>query len=1222
MSAVPPALHSNNTTNGPSSTISSVPARSSPLPALSHVRAQPSPAAMRRGLSRLRSVVVQVAYQSGGVPTSSSRLTQSAAVPQPAQAPGTWTPTPSASRAQFGTAASEPGTARLRARRAQRSKQQQEVQQRLPAQGSIDEGVPASLQQQTQAPVHQTRMARGAAAGINGSSSSSSSLSSASGSSPGPVSVAPAASSSSSDVYSSAARSGGFGSSPAAPASQAAGWPLAAAAVQGSYGSASTAAVAAAPAAAGGNGVPGPPPQQQQPVLAWMPQPRSTAPHADELESGGNGSSMHSRSTSGSSSSSSSSTPSTSSSSAEADISAEQIAQTYKNEPPPDVHIVNTLAGARAAAAQLMAMADAPRSGGQPPVFACDTEVMDIDVSSHSPCCHGRVICFSVYAGPSVHFGEQPPPAGAPLRSMLWVDTWLDGDEARAGEAAAIVEVFRPFWESERHKKVWHNYSFDRHVMERLGLRMAGFDGDTMHMARLWDSSRGSGRGGYSLEALSSDKALMDDGSGAEQDIRGKVSMKTLFGRRNLKKDGTEGKLTILPPVHELQRGPDTRWRWVNYSAFDAKSTWDLYQRLRHELMVMGAVLDEAVERDYAQAGIRLGNMWEVYRHTWLPFGGLLTDMEAVGMAVDRAHLAAAQQQAEADQAQAQERFRRWASSRVEDAKYMNVGSGAQVQQLLFAGAANALSQASKTADKPPLPLERVFKVPNVDGLKKEGEKRAKKNLDITLHGVWGPGMPSPLKPEVYTAGGVPACSTPVLKSLAGKAGKARKKLAELGLDKPGEDLSGLRGMLDVTDGGEEEEGVLGMDEAEEEEEWEVDDEKILQAQREMQQKNQLLEDAMAPKPQQELETMAAKEGYGRLFSAFSSVAEGLYACDAVDSLVDASAIDTLLSNFIVPLQSDDISKPDPSGVYRVHCSLNINTETGRLSARRPNLQNQPALEKDRYKVRKAFRADVAAGKTLVVADYGQLELRILAHMAGCKSMIEAFEMGGDFHSRTALGMYDHIKEAIAKEQCLLEWEGEGAPPLPLLKDMFASERRKAKVLNFSIAYGKTAHGLSKDWKVKIQEAEDTVKRWYESRPEVRDWQKDRREDAQTKGYVTTILGRRRQLPDARNTRNKAAQGHALRAAINTPIQGSAADIATAAMLRIAADPELREMGWRLLLQVHDEVILEGPRETAEQARARVVACMRSPFTGLNPKPLLVDLVVDAKHADTWYEAK
>ena len=181
-------------------------------------------------------------------------------------------------------------------------------------------------------------------------------------------------------------------------------------------------------------------------------------------------------------------------------------------------------------------------------------------------------------------------------------------------------------------------------------------------------------------------------------------------------------------------------------------------------------------------------------------------------------------------------------------------------------------------------------------------------------------------------------------------------------------------------------------------------------------------------------------------------------------------------------------------------------------------------------------------------------------------------------------------------------------------------------MLNFSIAYGKTAHGLSKDWKTSLKEAEETVERWYADRPEVRGkgagagrqsgvgwvgmgqsgcvgrqvwagsvvrqvracrtgiaghrrsagapgwlqvkkWQKEQREKAVNKGYVTTILGRQRQLPDAKHG-SKAAQGHALRAAINTPIQGSAADIATAAMLRIDADEALRDMGWRLLLQV------------------------------------------------------
>ncbi|EFN54803.1 hypothetical protein CHLNCDRAFT_134784 [Chlorella variabilis] len=129
-----------------------------------------------------------------------------------------------------------------------------------------------------------------------------------------------------------------------------------------------------------------------------------------------------------------------------AEVSEEAIAAAFRNEPPPDVHVVNTLAAAQAAARQLMSMPDGS-------VFACDTEVMDIDVSSHSPCCHGKVICFSIYAGPDMHWGEELPAVGAPRRSMLWVDTWLDGEEGRAGEARAIVEAFRPFWESQQHKK-------------------------------------------------------------------------------------------------------------------------------------------------------------------------------------------------------------------------------------------------------------------------------------------------------------------------------------------------------------------------------------------------------------------------------------------------------------------------------------------------------------------------------------------------------------------------------------------------------------------------------------------------------------------------------------------------------------------------------------------------------------------------------------------------
>lgn len=180
----------------------------------------------------------------------------------------------------------------------------------------------------------------------------------------------------------------------------------------------------------------------------------------------------------------------------DAGFTEEQVAEVYVNEPPLDVCVIKTADDARQIARQLMSEELSSR------IFACDTEVMDIDVAKESPCCHGRVICFSVYCGPDVHFGRTPPAAGQPFRSMLWVDTYLDGDENKSDDLRAIWEAFRPFFESKSLRKVWHNYSFDRHVMERMGIKMEGFDGDTMHMARLWDSSR-TGKGGYSLEALS-----------------------------------------------------------------------------------------------------------------------------------------------------------------------------------------------------------------------------------------------------------------------------------------------------------------------------------------------------------------------------------------------------------------------------------------------------------------------------------------------------------------------------------------------------------------------------------------------------------------------------------------------------------------------------------------------------------------------------------------------
>jgi len=361
-------------------------------------------------------------------------------------------------------------------------------------------------------------------------------------------------------------------------------------------------------------------------------------------------------------------------------------------------------------------------------------------------------------------------------------------------------------------------------------------------------------------------------------------------------------------------------------------------------------------------------------------------------------------------------------------------------------------------------------------------------------------------------------------------------------------------------------------------------------------------------------EPLADPPKYGRAYDAFGGGKAGHDACVALFSLCAIGSIDTMIANFLMSLQSLADEKS------RVHCSLNLNTETGRLSSRRPNLQNQPALEKDKYKIRQAFQS--SPGNNLIVADYGQLELRLLASMTNCKSMIDAFKSGGDFHSRTALDMFDYIKEKVESGECLLEWDYEkGEPPKPLLKDLFASERRKAKTLNFSIAYGKTAHGLSQDWGVEPEEAEKMLQAWYVARPEVRDWQAEKKKTARLEGYTRTLMGRYRHLPEAMG-KNRKFIGHAERASINTPIQGGAADVAMMAMNLINKSETLKRLGWILLLQVHDEVMLEGPEETAEEAFEEVLRCMQEPWTVGLPKtsvPLLVDGSCTHKN---WYDAK
>ncbi|KAI5079261.1 hypothetical protein GOP47_0004740 [Adiantum capillus-veneris] len=765
-----------------------------------------------------------------------------------------------------------------------------------------------------------------------------------------------------------------------------------------------------------------------------------------------------------------------------------------------DIIIVDNIATATTVLAKL-------RGEYKDAVHACDTEVADIDVKKESPVGHGRVICFSIYCGPNADFGDR--------KNCVWVDV-LDSN-------IELLNIFREYFEDSSIKKVWHNFSFDRHVLANHGIRVAGFYADTMQLARLWHSGRKGAEGSYSLESLTSDmKAMNGVYDWDSQTLTKKTSMMELFGTKKLKKDGTEGSMKVLPPVEELQRSETTRERWICYSSGDALCTWRLWESLYGQL---------SKRKWYFQNDLR-GSMYEFYDTYWRPFGELLADMEGHGMLVDIEYLAEIEKIACKERAISISRFRKWVAKYCSCADYINVTSDAQIRQLLFGGFKNV----SKC---------RSFKVPNVDGYIEEGKKAPLKFRSIEVCGI---GVKLPC--HSLTSGGLPAVGMQSLKSLAGKVS------------------------IDYV-ATEDEEEFIPED---------VDAELTSGG----------IKDCKASKgPKQE-----DLSAYGQAYSAFKGGEEGKEACKAIAALCEISAIDTLISGFIQPLQGGDSMGPD----NRVHCSLNLNTETGRLSARRPNLQNQPALEKDRYKIRQAFIA--SPGNSLIVADYGQLELRLLAHLADCKSMLEAFKIGGDFHSRTAMNMFANVKAAVEKGEVLLEWEpkpGQDSPPAPLLKDVYAAERRKAKMLNFSIAYGKTARGLSKDWKVTTPEAQETVNLWYKDRPEVRKWQEAQKKSARDNHCVYTLLGRARHFPDVSST-SEFHRGRIDRAAINTPVQGSAADVAMLAMIELWRSVELKELGWKLLLQVHDEMILEGPTKTAAYAKDLVVKAMSHPFEGVLAK--------------------
>ena len=274
----------------------------------------------------------------------------------------------------------------------------------------------------------------------------------------------------------------------------------------------------------------------------------------------------------------------------------------------------------------------------------------------------------------------------------------------------------------------------------------------------------------------------------------------------------------------------------------------------------------------------------------------------------------------------------------------------------------------------------------------------------------------------------------------------------------------------------------------------------------------------------------------------------------------------------------------------RVHTTFDQTaTVTGRISSLEPNLQNIPIRTEEGREIRRAFVAE--AGSVLLDADYSQIELRVLAHMSGDAAMCDAFLRQQDIHTRTAAEIHGVSMEAVTPEM-----------------------RRAAKAVNFGIVYGISGFGLARNAHITRREADGFIRKYFERYPGVRAFMDACVEKGRALGYAETLLGRRRELFEL-SSPNRNVRSFGERAAMNTPVQGTAADIIKLAMVRVAQG--LKEGGYRarLILQVHDELVVECPLEEVQAVSALLQRTMEGVVS------LKVPLVAEVSSGSDWEKA-
>ena len=278
----------------------------------------------------------------------------------------------------------------------------------------------------------------------------------------------------------------------------------------------------------------------------------------------------------------------------------------------------------------------------------------------------------------------------------------------------------------------------------------------------------------------------------------------------------------------------------------------------------------------------------------------------------------------------------------------------------------------------------------------------------------------------------------------------------------------------------------------------------------------------------------------------------------------------------------------------RVHTSFSmVGASTGRLSSSDPNVQNIPIRTSEGRQIRTAFVA--APGYQLISADYSQIELRLVAHVAGETTMIEAFQQGVDIHARTASEVF-----GVSLDQ------------------MDGETRRRAKAINFGIIYGISAFGLARQLGINRSEAGEYIKAYFANFPGIRDYMEAIKMQAREDGFVETLFGRRIYIAGFDGS-NPAMRGFADRQAINAPIQGSAADIIKRAMIRLPRALADAGINADMLLQVHDELIFEAPEAKAEAAKVLITSVMEKAADPV--LQLAVPLIAEAGIANSWADA-